>query len=264
MINDLKIRQGFRPLDRFGFETNDCVVNAVSTVTDSPYPVVHAYLKAAGRKDKRGFYTYRHFGNSTKVALGHKFTYINLWNTTRRGGMPTAMTFARLYPVGKYLVCTRGHALTVINGTIVDSARAKPRARIRSAWRVEKIGAPTPYTTPVAAPTFAAVAPTAPAPARPTLAMRKVARGHFAATIAVSLKRDDVTRRVLADLEILSGHLIGKRRGEWGWRLSVNSGPTQLFVTGDIENLAAGKALFANPDGPRRNWTWFAGRGWRC
>ena len=138
-MENYTIRQGLdaRPGDRFASETNDCTVNAISNVTSNPYPVVHAYLKANGRKDRRGFRTYGHFGQG-RTALGHKFTYLNLNGSGTRS--MTVARFAQTHRSGRFLVCISRHALCVVEGTIIDSARLKPRARIKSAWRVEKIG----------------------------------------------------------------------------------------------------------------------------
>jgi hypothetical protein len=242
-----EIRQGQHPADRYGHERNDCTVNALCNVTGNTYPTVHAYLKAAGRKDRRGFYTYRHFGTAGKRALGHKFIYVGFVGQKKK---PTAIRFARTHRAGRYLICTRSHALCVVDGRIIDSARAKPRARIRSAWRVEPLKgfAPAP-----AAPLSSPAAPALPSPA---LKMRKVARGHFRTTIAVTLSNPDGSRRVLADLEILSGRWTTV--ADWTWKLTIGS----LIQTGRTRSLNAAKALFAFPDVAHRNWRWTSNYGW--
>jgi hypothetical protein len=237
-----------RPSDRFASETNDCTVNAISNVTKLPYPTVHAYLKAAGRRDRHGFRTYSHFGKE-RAALGHKFTYLDLAPI----GVPqmTVASFVRRHPRGRFLVCISRHALCVADGVIIDSARAKPRARIRSAWRVESIDA---------APTMPAVAPKAPASAGGSLKLRKVARGHFKTTVPVSITYGaTVPTRRLANLEIIGAGAF-RRSGvayvgyDWTWRLTYDGPGYQLFQTGTTASLNAAKALFADQSGPLRNW----------
>jgi hypothetical protein len=246
-----------KPADRFASETNDCTVNAISNVTRQPYPVVHAYLKAAGRRDRGGFYTYRHFG-SEKTALGHKFTNLTVSDLGVRSGM-TVARFAQTHPRRRYLITILRHALCVVDGTIIDSARAKPRARIRNAWLVESTGS---------APTMPAVAPTAPAPARPSFKMRKVARGHFKTTVAVSVTQYGVTTRRLADLEIIGAGAF-RRAGipavghDWTWKLSLYLPGTEAIVRSEkVRSLVAAKALFAAPTSAHRNWTHSTLRGW--
>lgn len=119
-----------RPKDRFGNENNDCVVCAVATVAETSYAEVHAYLKKAGRKDRKGFHTYRHFGRS-KNALGRRFTYLE--NSGK-----SLIRFARENPKGRFLVTIRGHALCVVDGVIIESnSRVRRRAVLRNSWRVE-------------------------------------------------------------------------------------------------------------------------------
>jgi hypothetical protein len=259
MKNIYRILQGMsaRPGDRFGHETNDCTVNAISNVTSQPYPVVHAYLKAAGRRDRGGFYTYRHFG-SERTALGHKFTNLNVSDLGVRNSM-TVGRFAKTHTRGRYLVTIHKHALCVVDGTIIDSARAKPRARIRSAWLVESLGK---------APTIAPIAPTAPAPARRSFKMRKVARGHFKTTVAVSVTEYGITTRRLADLEIIGAGAF-RRAGvpavghDWTWKLSLHlPGAATVVQSEKVRSLAAAKALFSDPNSAHRNWTHSTLRGW--
>jgi len=239
--------QNAKPADRFATETNDCTVNAISNVTGLPYPTVHAYLKAAGRPDRHGFRTYSHFG-SERIALGHKFTNLIASDLGVRNGM-TVGRFAQTHPRGRFLVCISRHALTVLDGVIVDSARAKPRARIKNAWLVEKVGA---------APTKPAVASSVRVPASGSLPMRKVARGHFKTHIPVRVTRPGGVQQVLASLEILSGRWTG--RTDWTWKLTAPA----FTETGYAASMNAAKALFKNANGPHRNWTltWQTGLGW--
>jgi hypothetical protein len=238
-----------RPSDRFATETNDCTVNALANVTQSPYPVAHAYLKRAGRRDRHGFRTYSHFGSS-RTALGHNFTYLNLHGSGSR--TMTVARFVQTHPRGRFLVCISRHALCVADGVIIDSARAKPRARVKSAWRVERIDA---------APTTPAVASKAPAPAGGSLKMRKVARGHFRAVVPITVRRGPTVYHLRANLDILSGRYTGLTN--WTWKLFVGD-PVEVNEVGQVPNLAAGKALFASPDAPHRNWNfaWQIGLGW--
>jgi hypothetical protein len=132
------VLEGYAPNDRWGAEDNDCVVCAVASVTDILYSEVHGWMKANGRRDKKGVNTYRMFG-LWKKALGHCFTYMEIkplpgYKTT------TLRRFALTHPKGKYLVTIPGHAICVIDGIVVESnRRARLRSPVRNVWRVEKI-----------------------------------------------------------------------------------------------------------------------------
>lgn len=139
--------ESYAPSDRFGHEDNDCVVCAVATASEASYAKVHAMLKAAGRKDRRGFHTYRFFGRE-KTVLSRRFTYKETWNNGRH---QTLIRFARENPKGRFLVTIPHHALCVIDGVIVESnSRVKRRASVRNAWRVEA-DAPKPIHPSIAA-----------------------------------------------------------------------------------------------------------------
>jgi len=255
------ILEGIHAGDRFAHETNDCTVNALTNVTGLPYPTCHAYLKAAGRRDKRGFRTYAHFGQR-RDALGFRFTYIDLWDLCH--SRVSLARLARLYPKGDYLVCISRHALCMKNGTIIDSARSGSRSRVKSVWRVERIGSPATEPAPVVV--APAVASEAPAPARPTLKMRKLARGSFVAVLPFRVTRNGATRQVLGTLEIKYIKRANREPGElpWTWTLDIGTLGYPFWQTGgNYRQMNQIKALFASPDSTFRNWTFEPGKGWQ-
>jgi len=121
--------------DSFSHENNDCTVHAFGRVTGKPYAEIHALVKAAGRKDGRGHYTYAHLGSKPegKEFAGCKFQHVDRGLWTHR---QTAGTFAAQHPVGRFMITKRGHAFALVDGVIYDSARFSPRSIVRDAWAV--------------------------------------------------------------------------------------------------------------------------------
>lgn len=145
MINtESDVLEGYRPKDRIATENNDCVVCAIANVTDAPYREVHALLKKAGRKDRKGFHTYRFFGER-RIELGHTFVacgsaeLTHKWHSTSAPTKVTLSRFAKQNPKGKFLVTIAHHALCVLNGVIVETnTRVRRSAKVKCAWLVSK------------------------------------------------------------------------------------------------------------------------------
>lgn len=146
------------------YENNDCAVVALAWAAGCSYDDAWAFWDLHGRKAGKGTYTHRTFpaqGSKDFPELGIRVTamgrresdgtlqpvnpaiYVgencdrNVWahkiNATLR-------TLVREEPMrkGSYLVCVAGHALAVVDGTVVDHSTADLR-RVKRVYRVEKI-----------------------------------------------------------------------------------------------------------------------------
>ena len=93
-------------------ERKDCAVKAVAVVTDKPYGVAHAKLKAMGRQDKRA--TPYGLAERAVKQMGKKLIKLPVEHKTVR-------VFGRNLEKDKvYLIGTRGHILGARDGKIQD------------------------------------------------------------------------------------------------------------------------------------------------
>lgn len=107
-------------------ERNDCTVRALTVVTGAPYENVHRALAVAGRKPRKGF-CLEPFLSGDRVLAGTRFEKIE-------AKAATVSRFAKRFPRGKFVLIIRGHATTIVDGTVVDM-RANPKSRIKAAFR---------------------------------------------------------------------------------------------------------------------------------
>jgi len=105
---------------RPGHEQRDCVVRALAIATGKPYPVVHAMLKKAGRKDGKGTYPSTH----RKVAKQLGMRWVEHRSSCAR--FLDDMVFSK--PVAAFI---SRHAFAVEKGAVVDIIPVKPGCRIK-------------------------------------------------------------------------------------------------------------------------------------
>ena len=151
-------------------ETNDCTVRACAVAAQIEYPVMHEYLKACGRKHRRGMrghayrkalaelgfdliqlqgpvYEYKHtvvdgcWKYNCRTGTEH---WVNdHFRTTRRAVKGSGIDYQSLTVTrlqreltsGTYLVNTDGHVLALVDGVVHDYTDGR-RHRIESVWRV--------------------------------------------------------------------------------------------------------------------------------
>jgi hypothetical protein len=110
-------------------EWNDCAVKAFAVAADFPYKKAHALLKAEGREDRQGTYTYQSL-RALDLA-GFDCEEIEFTNYGK-----TPISFARNCDASKtYLVTIRGHIFTVKGGKVEDWTEGR-KHRILRAWLV--------------------------------------------------------------------------------------------------------------------------------
>ena len=124
-----------RTSDAMG-ETNDCAVKAVATVTNSPYAVAHAALKAEGRQDRKGSYRWEQekalakLGFKTKRIMQSDFISRYPGNHKNLKSVTTHHMdrFNKVWADGKtYLIYTKRHVGAVINGVNHDWTKGSAR-----------------------------------------------------------------------------------------------------------------------------------------
>jgi hypothetical protein len=120
---------------KFGFEENDCTVRALSLAGNISYAKAHKIAKDRGRKDLKAF-------NSFLLILEARKQGMN-WKILRNGTKlmlfegDTIAKFSKTHPKGRYLLCTRSHAVAVVDGVIHDTFDSR-RRRIQGVWQLMK------------------------------------------------------------------------------------------------------------------------------
>lgn len=111
-------------------DKNACTVIALAKVMDSDYPTCYKFMASQGRKHGRGMYD----DDVDKAFLSMKNTKVvkGPYSLTNR---ITVSKFIEKHPVGRFFVCSRGHAFAIIDGIVHDYKRGD-RRQIKLAWRV--------------------------------------------------------------------------------------------------------------------------------
>lgn len=133
---DQPTRLRYTPSPHCG-ENNDCTVIAMSNAFDLSYETARQEMARRGRKRGRGVRTWHAMGESGEV-MGRRYRAV-LRLAYGGGRRITLRTFARRYPIGRYMVVVAGHCLAVINGTVLDNhVMGSDLRRVRFAWQVER------------------------------------------------------------------------------------------------------------------------------
>jgi hypothetical protein len=120
---------------RIASEKRDCTVIALAHATGLPYDVCHKALAKHGRKHKRGV-VFRRIAQKVAREVGFEFKPV------RRSG--TIRKFVQDFPKGTFYVLIRGHALTVKDGSVMDSFQTPSGSIIKIAWQVLPQGSTVP------------------------------------------------------------------------------------------------------------------------
>jgi len=124
-----------RNLSKRPGQSNDCVVRALSIVTETPYDTVYELLAKAGREPCEGFDCGGWLRNHPRV-LGGKFTPVKVAGLDDRYSMRpdlTPLNFACHHPSGRYILENEKHVWAVINGVHHDLWRVK-NVPLSAAW----------------------------------------------------------------------------------------------------------------------------------
>lgn len=113
-------------------ESRDCAVKAVAIATGTEYEVVHAMLKAAGRRNRHG--TYR--AQTDKVIGQLGFTQIDVTHQVRG---KTVRTVEGELTGGNYMVFVAQHVLAVTDGVVQDWTAGRQH-RIKNVLKIIRDG----------------------------------------------------------------------------------------------------------------------------
>lgn len=120
-------------------DNNYCTVVATATVLDVEYEEAYRLLQAKGRQHGQGM----RIGDMLRGdQIGHhKFEQVykkKFYRGVDRKGESnlTIRTAAEQFPKGRYLVFTKSHALSIVNGKVVDNLRFHPKAIVTSMYRL--------------------------------------------------------------------------------------------------------------------------------
>lgn len=115
-------------------EKSDCTVKALALAYGTSYDWAHAVLKAYGRQRGKGLYTHQVFPQVFKdMEIKHK-----IGPYTRKERI-SLKKFCEKHPKGRYVVCSSGHAMAVVDGVVYDWGD-KPRRLVVWAVRIHKEG----------------------------------------------------------------------------------------------------------------------------
>lgn len=98
-------------------ECRDCSVISAAIAGRVSYKVAHAALKAQGRKDRGGAYTFQSV--EALQSLGCTVERLQFGPQPNGNGW-TAASIGRRFPRGYYLVTFRGHIAAMVNGKLED------------------------------------------------------------------------------------------------------------------------------------------------
>lgn len=119
-------------------ETNDCVVKAISLLTDTPYHDVRSLLYKKGwRKPRKGSY-FQHFSQAFPL-LG--FELLPWENYLWQGYGKTIRTFGRNFKSKRNLLVLthrRQHAVAVVRGEVCDWSEGRCK-RIGEVYEVRRL-----------------------------------------------------------------------------------------------------------------------------
>ena len=119
---------------RRAHESEDCTVIATALAARMPYAEAHAMLAALGRKNRKGFKTWR-----IAEELGHRgYRVTATWLPKQKNGsLYTPKTIGKLCKRGYWMVQVRRHVFAVINGEVYDWVRGRRHHVIR-VYRIER------------------------------------------------------------------------------------------------------------------------------
>jgi hypothetical protein len=127
-------------------EWNDCAVRALALSANVSYTKAHDLLKAEGRRDRKGTKL-----NQIRLSLAKlcneqaiaNYQELAVQGPGRINGYmvlasyPTLQDTIRKYNQGRYLVIATGHALTLVDGVVLDKGQISgPRSRVRNIFKI--------------------------------------------------------------------------------------------------------------------------------
>jgi len=122
-------------------ESNDCVVRALTNVTGKSYDEIHALLDKHGRKHGKGTFMPTTFAAMKELGFMpviFKSGYENYhtskyWNTKLEERKSLGKVVSELTK-GRFVVYVKGHATSLIDGSIVDTFDQSKSKPVHAIW----------------------------------------------------------------------------------------------------------------------------------
>lgn len=112
-------------------DKNSCVTLAWCTVFDCDYSKATRYLEKYGKTYRKGM-LFSQIENAFSGVQKNKCVR----GPYSRKNKITVGKFIKQHPTGRFFVVVRGHALSIIDGEIIDWNEKGLRRQVISAWRV--------------------------------------------------------------------------------------------------------------------------------
>lgn len=130
--------QTFADLERVAAEygeKNDCTVKAIAAACEVSYGKAHRTLAKLGRQRGRGA-SLMMIHRAVEAVIGTTSDYHQTYKGSAVG--LTLNRFRKAHPTGNYIICSRGHAMAVVNGELIDwTADTAGRRKVTNVWRIK-------------------------------------------------------------------------------------------------------------------------------
>jgi hypothetical protein len=129
-VKQIKIVESDGGLQKTGIQdTRNCTIRALSICANISYKQADEIGTLAGRIRNKGFYSERLIKEATKYGITSK----------RKVFIPkiSVKKFIQNYPTGRFFCVRRGHAFSIINGTIYDNVKTSGRHMISAIYQME-------------------------------------------------------------------------------------------------------------------------------
>ncbi|UCD25349.1 MAG: hypothetical protein JSW51_05375 [Gemmatimonadota bacterium] len=123
-----------RVAEKYG-ELNDCTVKAIAAACGVSYGKAHRTLTKLGRLRRRGA-TVTQINAALDAIMGTDTNVIESYRGSSIG--LTLNRFRKAHPTGSYIICSRGHAMAVVEGELIDwTADTAGRRKVTNVWRIK-------------------------------------------------------------------------------------------------------------------------------
>lgn len=130
--------QSFEDLERVAEayrEKNDCTVKAIAAACGVSYGKAHRTLAKLGRQRGRGA-SLMMIHRAVDAVMGTATDYHHTYKGSDIG--LTLNRFRKAHPTGSYIICSRGHAMAVVEGELIDwTADTAGRRKVTNVWRIK-------------------------------------------------------------------------------------------------------------------------------
>ena len=133
--------QSFKDLERVAEEyreENDCTVKAIAAACEVSYGKAHRTLAKLGRQRGRGA-TMAQLNQAISIATDGACANGWVADTFKHESVGLTLNrFRKAHPTGSFIICSRGHAMAVVEGELIDwTAETAGRRKVTNVWRIK-------------------------------------------------------------------------------------------------------------------------------